>query len=304
MSSRIRLMNGLKKLLFLTPGRVISLLPRSFQLALGRILGRLAMRLTPKRVKITRRNFEIAFPEKDATVLTRKCFEHFGCLLVETLCLPFFGSSLKKWLTFEGMEVFQEHQAKGEGSILLTAHFGNWETMSWCNRHANIIVYGLYQKQNNTLANDWFYELRRWTGLRLIEKKSGLKKVIGDALVRGETFGLVGDQGRGQYLEFFGRETNFPVGPAWNAIEHNCRLYFTLCIREGKYLRMKMLEEIPIQEGDDREEQIRKTTELYIQKLEEVVRKYPEQYFWMHDLWKEFKKKPSESSSPAPSAGS
>ena len=110
-------------------------------------------------------------------------------------------------------------------------------------------------------------------------------------LAGGEIFGLVGDQGRGLEIDFFGMPTAFPKGPASIARNHNASMYFTVCIRNGKYLDIEFIEQIPIQDGETEAESVEKTTIYYAQRLQELVSKYPEQYFWLHDLWKQFKKK-------------
>ena len=54
---------------------------------------------------------------------------------------------------------------------------------------------------------------------------------------------------------------------------------------------MEELEEIPLQEGEDQEQIVYNTTQIYIKRLERLISEYPEQYFWLHDIWKQFKRK-------------
>ena len=279
----------MKKMLFFLPGWLISLLPRGFQIWLGHRVGDIAFVAMNRRRKITTRNMQMAFPEKNPHKLARKCFQHFGCSLLETFCLPFFNSSMKKWLRFNGMEIFQELRDQNQGVILLTSHFGNWEVMSWCAQF-DLQVSGLYQRLSFRLADQLFMQLRQVAGMKLIEKKSGIREKIHTVLDQGEIMGLVGDQGRGQVINFFGHETNFPLGPAETAILKNVRLIFTVCVRRGKYLDMEVLEEIPVQKGEDQEQIVYNTTQTYIKSLERLVSEHPEQYFWLHDIWKQFKR--------------
>ena len=280
----------MKKILFFLPGWIISLLPRGLQLWLGNRIGDLAFVIMIRRRKITIRNMQIAFPQKDSVKLARKCFQHYGCSLVEVFCLPFFKSTMRKWLRFEGMEIFQDLRKRNQGVILLTSHFGNWEVMSWCAQF-DLQVSGLYQRLSFRLADQLFMQLRQVAGMKLIEKKSGIREKIYKVLDEGEIMGLVGDQGRGQVLDFFGRKTNFPLGPAETALIKEVPMIFTICVRRGKYLDMEVLEEIRLQEGEDPEQIVYNTTQVYIKRLEQLVSEYPEQYFWLHDIWKQFKRK-------------
>ena len=279
----------MKKILFFLPGRIISILPRGLQIWLGHRVGDIAFILMIRRRKITIRNMQLAFPDRDSRSLARQCFQHFGCSLLETFCLPFFKTTLKKWLRFEGMEVFQKLRKEGQGVILLTSHFGNWEVMSWCAQF-DLEVSGLYQRLSFRLADQLFMQLRQVAGMKLIEKKSGIREKIYNVLDQGEIMGLVGDQGRGQSIQFFGRKTNFPLGPAETALIKNVPMIFTICVRRGKYLDMEVLEEIPLQKGEDDNQIVYNTTQTYIKRLERLISEYPEQYFWLHDIWKQFKR--------------
>lgn len=279
----------MKKILFFLPGRILSILPRGLQLWLGNRLGDMAFLVMRHRRNITIRNMQIAFPDANSVNLARSCFRHFGCSILEVFCLPYFGSTMQKWLRFKGMEIFQALRDEGQGVILLTSHFGNWEVMSWCTQF-DIKVSGLYQKLSFSLADQLFMDLRQVAGMQLIQKKSGIRELIYDVLDRKEIMGLVGDQGRGQTIEFFGKETNFPLGPAETALKKNVPLIFTVCIRRGNYLDMEVLEEIPLENGEDESQIIYNTTRTYIKSLERLVNKYPEQYFWLHDIWKQFKR--------------
>lgn len=279
----------MKKVLFFLPGRLLSSLPRSLQIWLGNLIGDIAFILMRRRRKITVYNIQTAFPEADSLKLSRNCFRHFGCSILEVFCLPFFGSSMKKWLRFRGMEVFQQLRDEGKGVILLTSHFGNWEVMSWCSQF-DLQVSGLYQKLNLKIADELFMELRQVAGMKLIQKKSGIRELIYGVLDQKQIMGLVGDQGRGQTIDFFGKETGFPLGPAETALRKGVPMILTVCVRRGHYLDMEVLEEIPLQSGEDEEEIIYNTTKTYIKRLEKLVTDYPEQYFWLHDIWKKFKR--------------
>ena len=265
------------------------MLPRAWQLFIGERLGDLAFNLIKKRRKITIRNMEIAFPGQDSEGLARACFRQLGCTMIETLCLPYFCSTLSKWLIFEGAEVFKEETKAGQGVILLSGHFGCWEVIGHCGHRLNFKANALYQKLNNRLTDQLFYDLRSFSGLGLIEKKTGLRDSIRKTMESGQMLGLMGDQGKGQVISFFGRDTNFPKGPASIALKYGVKLYFTLSVREGRFIKVKVLEEIPLARGETEDEIVLETTKLYVSRLEETVKKYPEQYFWLHDLWREFK---------------
>jgi len=274
-------------------GFLLSFFPRRVHLFFGMFLGEVGFRYLGKRREITKANMALAFPDSDSRGLARACFHHYGTCLVEVLLLPYFERTLEPWIRMHEMDIFTVRQNQNQGSILLAAHFGNWEVLGLSAKLCNLNFSVLYQKLKSELADELFYKIRIGTGISLIEKKGALKHCL-ECLKKGNVFGSVGDQGKGLTAEFFGRETQFPDGFARLAQKIDCKTFFTVCVRDGNYLDFKIVDEIDTGSGKDEQESIQKACLQYIEALEALVKKHPEQYFWMHDIWRRYKGKRQE----------
>jgi KDO2-lipid IV(A) lauroyltransferase len=270
--------------LFLSWG--LSLVPRNIQLLMGKLIGRIAFLAISKRAKICSTNIKLCLPDLDSQKTALKCFEHYGMYLIELFLLPHAKRRFSRWIRFSGEKHYKDFYNENQGVIMLTAHMGNWEMLGAVSRFGPTI-YGIYQKLKH--LDLFIHTLRSGIDTVLIEKKSALKSGI-KALKSGHVLGHVGDQGKGVTVLFFNRPTEFPAGPARIAIKTKCPMLLSLCIRENKFLHIKISGELKIQNGDNEEEIIRATMQSYANWLEEQIRLNPEQYFWMHDIWKLHKK--------------
>lgn len=107
--------------------RLIILFPYPVQMAAGRLMGRLSMKLTPRRRRIAARNLELCFTELDETAreeLLRAHFEALGMALVETaLCWWASDETVRSLVRIEGKEHLDAALEAGSGVIMLTGHF-------------------------------------------------------------------------------------------------------------------------------------------------------------------------------------
>ena len=113
-------------------GLLVAPLPRSLEMRLGALLGRLAMRLDPKRREIARENMRRCLPDADHAALLRANYEHYGRLGLEMLHMftPIPGHYRRyaeKHVRFHGLEHYEKATKGGRGAVLVTGHFANWE---------------------------------------------------------------------------------------------------------------------------------------------------------------------------------
>ncbi|MBW7875429.1 MAG: hypothetical protein H3C47_05530 [Candidatus Cloacimonetes bacterium] len=263
-------------------GKFLTILPRICQCFLGQLIGSTAWMLLSRRRRIAIANLRMAGFEKDAIRLSLKSFQHMGMNLIEVLLLPHL-EKLSPWLIYENQKDLCQNP---KGVVLLAAHIGNWELMGTYAR-LGAPIFGLYRPQKLKWVDELLYWLRSQTGMSLLSSHQSLKDTY-RVLKDGKVLGNVGDQGQGLKLQFMGRETNFPEGPVRLAHRTDSRLLFYACLREGKYLRMKLVSEIVIDS-----ENLYNAMQDFAITLENLIRIYPEQYFWVHDIWKEFRRKKS-----------
>jgi len=111
--------------------RLLALLPFPALLATGRVLGALLRHLPISFVRTARRNIELCFPELDAPAREQLLDEHFKSLGMALMEVPLAWwitpAQLAKIVRIEGAENLHAAIARGQGVILLTAHFTSLE---------------------------------------------------------------------------------------------------------------------------------------------------------------------------------
>jgi len=262
---------------------------------IGRMLGRMACRLIPSRRKIAfdniRRTIGEDWSEEKIDNIVLKVFENIGCTFVEFARLKKTGhEGLRKIIVPEKIEYLEQAIKEGKGAILVTAHFGNWEMLpTWITGmgYQFEIIAGV---QHNKLVDQLVTERREAMGVKVIKVKKSTLRDVFKALRRNVFVGILPDQhdpSREQILDFLGRKASVARGPALFAVKANCPIIPYLMRRE-RYDRHIIMAGEPIyppHSGND-DNDVRDMTLKYLKFMEEIIKKYPEQWMWTHRRWK------------------
>jgi KDO2-lipid IV(A) lauroyltransferase len=130
-------------------------LPYTVLLQLGRLLGAVMYRVSPRR-KIAARNLELCLPERSAAERNRVLRENFA-----SNGIAFFEMAMSWWWPrarlarlahIEGLEHLQAAQREGRGVILMALHFTTLEIGAALlgQRHT---IDGMYREHKNALFN-------------------------------------------------------------------------------------------------------------------------------------------------------
>jgi KDO2-lipid IV(A) lauroyltransferase len=183
----------------------------------------------------------------------------------------------------------QEAMSRGNGAIIVTAHFGSWEMLgAWVATHGYPMDF-LIGTQHNAKVDDLLVGFRRAMGVGVIRLSTSARSVF-KALKQNRVTGLVADQhasSGGVVTTFFGRPAATPRGPAIFAIRANCPL-LPMLIRRERYDRHVVIKGRPIYppHSGNEEDDIRVMTAEYTRFFEEKIRQYPDQWLWTHRRWK------------------
>lgn len=201
----------------------------------------------------------------------------------------------KGWDEFREQEGYEEYckpmLAEYGNAIVITGHIGNWEALGAVGRRENVELAAVAKAMHNPLVNDYILESRAKRGLEVLQVKSNMKNIV-SAIRSGKWVAIVGDQDarrHGIFVEFFGRPASTAPGPAYFAYMLNKPLLPAFCVRipdSGRHLKLVFGEPIYPNREADREEEIQRMTQLHTAALEEVIRRYPSDYFWLHNRWK------------------
>ncbi len=267
------------------PFRLLYVLSDGVAFLLYRVIG--------YRKKVVFQNLQMVFPEKDKHEIkriVRLSYRNLSDIFLESLK----GFTLQPEKQIKRYKIinpeFLKAYADKQQSVIMTAgHYGNWEWGSYFLTlqvpFFNILV--LYKPLKNKMIDAYMRKRRESTGLA-IRSILETSKVFEEFKTQPTIFTLVADQSpsnpaRSHWVDFLGRPTAFLHGVESYAKQYNLPVIFLDIqrVRRGYY----ELELSPLT-NDSQSLDEGGITALYARKMEDVIRKKPEDWLWSHKRWK------------------
>ncbi len=265
-------------------------------LAIGRALGSLVNWLLPGRRRIGMVNLGIAsghtIDPRGKRLILKRMWQNYGCSLVEFFRFPLYRlENIDQHVSWEGFEHLEASVAGGKGTLVLTAHVGNWDLLSLA---AGIRVkpVGVVAKTiRSQFWNKFLVGQRMEQFVHCFVKRNSIRDII-RSLRNNGIVGMVLDQdaldsdGR-VFVDFFGRKasTISSVAVLSQRLDLPVLPMFDIRGRRGRH-RILVLPPIRFEKQESLEQGILHNTRRYQQVLEEVIRRHPEQWNWIHRRWK------------------
>ena len=260
----------------------------------ARFLGTFCYYFIPIRKKVVFENLEIAFPQKsrqELKIIARRTYQNILTTFFELIYFPYTTRNEMKLLLSEAnMNEAEMLLKENKGLVFWTGHFGSWEVgAASAAIHLGKPFNVLAKKQSNAVMNELLVRAREVHGNKMIWLGASVRHLI-EVLKNGGIVGVVGDQ-RGPAdsprVSFFGRPTPFYTGTATIISRTNCNAIFGVVVRQndGNYkceFEKLEVETLPI----DPKEKVKEINQRYANFLEKNIGQYPDQYFWMHKIWK------------------
>lgn len=261
---------------------------------MGIRLGKLMYRVLGKRRAVSFDNLKKAlgdeYSDDQLVAINRRVFENIALTLIEFSRFKQLKlDGVRRIVTGPGEEILKKTYAEGNGGIILTAHFGNWELLGAWGAAMGYPMDFLVGRQHNAKVDDLLLGFRREMGVGLIPLATAARQVF-KALKANHITGIVADQhapGGSVRIDFFGRPAAWAKGPALFAIRANAPLLPFLLRRED-YDRHVLMPGEPIYppKSGDEERDIETMLVAYARFLERGIRAYPDQWMWTHRRWK------------------
>jgi KDO2-lipid IV(A) lauroyltransferase len=270
-------------------------LPRPLARLAGLLLAGAVYYLHPRLRRVGLRNLEIAMPElppKERRRIVRGVFRSLARLLVEFCRFPkYTRANVSETAVYEGFENFDAAERRGKGVLLLTAHLGGWEVGSFVHSVHGHPLRIVVRPLDNPYVNALVERYRTLHGSRTFAKKDFARGLL-SAMQKGETVGLLMDQNmtppQGEFVPFFGVQACTASGIARVAMKTGAAVVPAFTIWDGvlrKY-RIRFDPPLTLVRTGNTEKDVTANTALFNQVLEEYVRKYPDQWLWVHRRWK------------------
>ena len=279
--------NLLKFLIWIVPNRVMHLLMKGFS--------HLVYRMDKKHRKIARVNLDLAYGDKlsdgEKEKIIKACYFNLALSLVDFVKNQGISrEALLQKVTFVNESVLTDALKKGKKVILATAHYGNWElvALSIAAAFGPLTIIG--RKLDSDVMDVILKQNREQFDIKLVDKKGAMKQMI-SVLKEGRMLGLLVDQNtsekEGILVDFFGKPVRHTPSAAILGRRFDALIIPVFITTEDhQHYTMTFYEPIMTEKSDDKEKDILESVQKQAAVTEEVIRKKPEEWFWLHQRWK------------------
>jgi Kdo2-lipid IVA lauroyltransferase/acyltransferase len=266
-------------------------LARGFAIGLAQIVYLLHGRLR----RVGMRNLELAFPEKSRTErarILRGEFTSLGRQLAEVCHFPGFTlENVQQVVIYDGLGNYERAYARKKGVLFLTAHFGGWELSAFTHSLHGHWMHVVMRPMDNVYLDRTIRRYRTMHGNKTVDKDDFVRGLLA-AMKAGEVVGILMDTNmtppQGIFVDFFGIPACTASGLARIALRTDAAVVPTFTIWDaalGKY-RLRFDPALELIRSGDQEADIAANTQMFTKVIEDYVRKYPEQWLWVHRRWK------------------
>lgn len=229
--------------------------------------------------------------ERELKQILCRNYRHFGRVLMEFARIPLLKkATILDQIPIHNSPLISSAMSQGKGLMVLSGHFGNWEYLAAAIANQVPPLYCVFKEQKNLAIDNVIKQFRMSVGLRPFKVKGGAAKGIIRALKEKNAVVILNDQDAGRkglMIDFLGRPASIAPGPAMIAIKQRVPVIMAFGIRESDGIIRAHLEKFPdINQFPDNDEGVKQFLIEYNKILEKYIRKYPEQWFWMHRRWK------------------
>ena len=278
---------------------LLGVLARAMSRCLARraacLLGDFVHYVVGLRRELVYRNIGISFPEKSSSEIrsiATGVYRNMAVTLIEVLRFPLVRSR-EDAATLVDMDVdvgeFMRRTRNGQtGAVMVSGHFGNWELMALAFGIMVKPVTMIVKHLSNDLVDQRMNELRTLRGNSVVYDNLSLRKGL-RLLSEGGVLAILADQSdptATYFGEFLGRRATIFNGAAFFALKAQVPLFVGMCrsISNGKY-KIEM-QEINTSDLTFCKEDIEILSSRYTRVLEEYIKRWPEEWFWLHNRWK------------------
>jgi KDO2-lipid IV(A) lauroyltransferase len=282
--------------LVLAVARTLGWMPRGLARLLAGGIASAVYHLHGRLRRVGERNLELAMPQivskGERADLLRGVYRHLGWQLVEFCRMPRYTTrNTERWIRTEGLDNFLAAQARGKGILVLTGHLGAWELSSFYHSLMGHPMGMVIRRLDNRKLDDFVNDTRCLHGNRVLHKDDFARGLL-TAMHNSDTVGILMDTNmrppQGVFVRFFGLEACTASGLPRVAIKTGAAVLPGFMLwepGEQKYV-LRFGPELSFKQTGDSEADILAATQQCNDVLEAWIRRYPDQWLWIHRRWK------------------
>ena len=275
--------------------KMLGALPRAVARSFAALVAGVLYAMLPRLRRTAECNLGLAFPEwgeaRRRGVL-RGMVRNLGWMAAEFARLPrYTRENIEDVVILDGHENFLEGQRRGKGVLYLTGHIGAWELSSFAHALYGFPLHYMARPLDNARVDALVNRYRCLSGNQPIFKNESARALL-KILKEAGTVGILADQNtmpeEGAFVDFFGKAACTTTGIARLALHTDAAVvpgYATWDSAIGKY-RLRFEPAVELVRTGETERDIFVNTQKFAKVIEEIIRKYPEQWVWVHARWK------------------
>lgn len=275
--------------------KAIGALPRPLARAIGISIGWIVYLFHVRLRRVGMRNLELALPEKsrhERAKILRGVFTSLGRQLAEFCLFPkYTRENVTDVVVYNGFENFERALARGKGVLFLTSHIGGWELGSFAHSLNGYPLHIVMRALDNTYLDRLTRDYRTMHGNSTVDKDNFVRGLLA-AMKAGETVGILMDTNmtppQGIFVDFFGTLACTASGLARIALRTDAAVVpgFTIWDPALRKYRLRFEPKLDLVRTEDNEADVVANTAVFTKVIEEYVRRYPDQWLWVHRRWK------------------
>jgi Kdo2-lipid IVA lauroyltransferase/acyltransferase len=275
--------------------KTLGVLPRGMARSMAAVGVRLLLLALPKLKKTAEFNLRLAFPEwtdAERRSTLEKMTRNLGWMAAEFARMPSYTKeNIESVVVLDGHENFLAGHSRGKGVLYLTGHIGAWELSSFAHALYGFPLHYMARPLDNKPLDAMVNQYRGLSGNKPIFKNESARVML-RILKEAGTVGILADQntmpGEGVFVDFFGTPACTTTGIARVALHTDAAVVPGYAFWDENLRKYRLRFEPPVElvRTGDGERDIVENTQRFAKVIEEIVRKYPEQWVWIHARWK------------------
>jgi KDO2-lipid IV(A) lauroyltransferase len=275
--------------------KILGLMPRSLSRAFAIGIAQVVYLLHFRLRRVGMRNLAMVFPEKSVAErkrILRGVFMSLGRQLAELCQFPRYTvENIDEVVVYDGLENYERAYARGKGVLFLTAHFGGWELSAFAHSLHGHWLNVVMRPMDNEYLDRLLQQYRTLHGNKTVAKDDFVRGLLA-AMKAGETVGILMDTNmtppQGIFVDFFGIPACTASGLARIALRTDGAVVpgFTIWDPALRRYRLRFDPAVELIRTGNLEADIAANTQRFTKVIEDYVRKYPDQWLWVHRRWK------------------
>jgi Kdo2-lipid IVA lauroyltransferase/acyltransferase len=275
--------------------KALGALPRPMARWVATSAARLLLLLLPKLRKTAEVNLKLAFPEwtgQQRHAVMKRMTRNLGWMAAEFARMPqYTKKNIERVVVLDGHENFLEGQSRGKGVLYLTGHIGAWELSSYAHALYGFPLHYMARPLDNKPLDALVNQYRGLSGNKSIYKNEAARTML-RVLKGAGTVGILADQNtmpdEGVFVDFFGVPACTTAGIARVALHTDAAVVPGYAFWDENLRKYRLRFEPPVElsRTGNTENDILENTARFAKVIEGIIRKYPEQWVWIHARWK------------------